>query len=218
LIPVVLDTRVRDASKWKGEVGLALSGTLYIDMCGDFSDANYFESCINYLYDRIAAITGKAKQYKFKEKTESSKVNALNDNAKGGVDRLGYAAYAEALYLVLNAAALPVCVGLYAKWGSGKSFMIQLLKRNFDRAVYERKDDHELLQWFEEGYDDLVQQPKRKLNTNASDKLSQLKRCCYIFSCIWCFPLLCKLVFEWYTAATLLSIVSDTVQAIIPFL
>ena len=59
---------------------------------------------------------------------------ALNDVAQG-IDRFGYRAYATSLVAILLNANPPACVGLYAKWGSGKSFFIQLLKEEFDRQA-----------------------------------------------------------------------------------
>ena len=53
---------------------------------------------------------------------------------------------------VLKRADPPVCVGLYARWGSGKSFMISLLKKEFDPSVYEDPHTRQLLQFFEEDY------------------------------------------------------------------
>ena len=49
--------------------------------------------------------------------------SALNDNALG-IDRLGYSLYAKALHTVINTAETPCSVGLYAQWGSGKTFFI----------------------------------------------------------------------------------------------
>ena len=79
----------------------------------------------------------------------------INDNCKGGIDRFGFFRYAEALYTVLANSSPPVCVGLYAKWGSGKSFMIFLLKKNFDPDVVEDPRTHELYQYYEDEYQNL---------------------------------------------------------------
>ena len=54
----------------------------------------------------------------------------------------------------------PVCVGLYARWGAGKTFMISLLKEEFDKKVREDPQTRQLLQFFEEGYEDL--EPKNE--------------------------------------------------------
>ena len=53
---------------------------------------------------------------------------------------------------MLKRAEPPICVGLYARWGSGKTFMISLLKKEFDPTVHENKHTKQLLQFFEEGY------------------------------------------------------------------
>ena len=79
---------------------------------------------------------------------------AVNDLALG-IDRFGYAAYARALVAMLNGCEPPACVGLYAKWGSGKSFMISLLKQQFDPRARLDPRTHDLTQWFEPGFDAL---------------------------------------------------------------
>ena len=56
---------------------------------------------------------------------------------------------------MLKRAEPPICVGLYARWGSGKTFMISLLKKEFDLDVREDPQTRRLLQFFEEGYDKL---------------------------------------------------------------
>jgi len=55
---------------------------------------------------------------------------------------------------MLKRAEPPICVGLYARWGSGKTFMISLLKEEFDQTVREDPGTRQLLQFFEEGYAD----------------------------------------------------------------
>lgn len=50
---------------------------------------------------------------------KQSYCQALNDNSKGGVDRLGYKAYSVGIYNTVKAASLPLCVGLIAEWGHG---------------------------------------------------------------------------------------------------
>ena len=54
---------------------------------------------------------------------------------------------------MLERAEPPVCVGLYARWGSGKTFMISLLKKEFDPDVRVDPRTLRLLQFFEKGYD-----------------------------------------------------------------
>ena len=62
---------------------------------------------------------------------------------------------AQALVEVLKRADPPVCVGLYARWGAGKTFMISLLKEEFDKTVREDPHTRQLLQFFEDGYEKL---------------------------------------------------------------
>ena len=63
---------------------------------------------------------------------ESAICESTTHSAKGGIDRFGYRAYAAGLCDILVECTPPVCVGLYAKWGSGKSCMIGQLKHFFD--------------------------------------------------------------------------------------
>ena len=56
---------------------------------------------------------------------------------------------------MLGRATPPIAVGLYARWGSGKSFMIFLLKQQFDPKARSNPRTHDLVQWFEDGYDAL---------------------------------------------------------------
>ena len=66
---------------------------------------------------------------------------------------------AQALTAMLKRAEPPICVGLYARWGSGKTFMISLLKKGFDPDVREEPHTRRLLQFFEKGYEEL--EPKQ---------------------------------------------------------
>jgi hypothetical protein len=50
---------------------------------------------------------------------------------------------------MLEDASTPICVGIYAKWGHGKTFLIQLIKKHFDRTCIENKKNFEIIQWFE---------------------------------------------------------------------
>ena len=79
-----------------------------------------------------------------------AKARALNDNARG-IDRFGYRVYAKGLYDIIHGAGAepPVCVGLYAKWGSGKSFLINCIKQAFDPGIKEDPRTHDMRQWFE---------------------------------------------------------------------
>ena len=85
--------------------------------------------------------------------TTKADASALNDSCKGGIDRFGYRAYAQAFRAMLGRAAPPIAVGLYARWGAGKSFMIFLLKQQFDPLARTDPPTHDLVQWFEDGYD-----------------------------------------------------------------
>eukprot|EP01037_Dinobryon_pediforme_P018180 gene18180-18430_t len=81
-------------------------------------------------------------------------VQGVNDSCKGGIDRLGYEYYSQAIFEVVSTSEPSLCVGLYARWGSGKSFLIELIKRKFDPNVKEQKGSRELIQYFEDGYTD----------------------------------------------------------------
>ena len=72
---------------------------------------------------------------------------SIYDPALGGPQPL-----AQALVEVLKRGEPPICVGLYARWGAGKTFMISLLKKEFDPYVYEDPHTRQLLQFFEKGY------------------------------------------------------------------
>eukprot|EP01036_Dinobryon_divergens_P030421 gene30421-39664_t len=63
---------------------------------------------------------------------------AINDSSFGVIDRLGYTYYASAITKVLKTAASPICVGIYARWGAGKSTLIDLIKRKLDPNVDEK--------------------------------------------------------------------------------
>ena len=47
--------------------------------------------------------------------TATAQGAALNDNAKGGIDRFGFMAYAIALACILRGHCFPMCVGLFAR-------------------------------------------------------------------------------------------------------
>ena len=79
-------------------------------------------------------------------------MKGINDSAKGGVDRLGYKAYAKAIGVTIDSADPPMCVGIIGCWGSGKSFVFELVKKELDRSLRMRRDDSELVQWFQEDY------------------------------------------------------------------
>ena len=48
----------------------------------------------------------------------------MNDNGKN-IDRLGHVVYAQALADNILKVEPPVTFGLFARWGSGKSFLIR---------------------------------------------------------------------------------------------
>ena len=62
---------------------------------------------------------------------------------------------AQALAAMLKRAEPPICVGLYARWGAGKTFMISQLKKQFDPEVREEPRTRGLLQFFEKGYEQI---------------------------------------------------------------
>ena len=51
-------------------------------------------------------------------------------NANDGENLLGYDVYSSAMADILSDPSLntPITIGLYAKWGSGKSFLLSKLK------------------------------------------------------------------------------------------
>ena len=75
---------------------------------------------------------------------------------------------AQALASMLKRAEPPICVGLYARWGSGKTFMISLLKKEFDPTVLEEPRTRKLLQFFEKGYKELAPKEAPEPDTVSS--------------------------------------------------
>eukprot|EP01036_Dinobryon_divergens_P029330 gene29330-38409_t len=118
------------------------------------------------------SVMDRAKQYGRNEmvklleewSSKTSKAKAVNDSSKGGIDRLGYDYYAHALFKVLSQCDTPLCVGLYGRWGSGKSFLVELLKRAFDKDVSPSEITKELLQRFED-----EENPKQTLLDTLQD-------------------------------------------------
>lgn len=55
MLPVVMEARMRDTSRWTGEVGLALGGVLYVDLSA-MEDA--MDACMDALAARIIAVNG----------------------------------------------------------------------------------------------------------------------------------------------------------------
>jgi hypothetical protein len=101
---------------------------------------------------------------------------ALNDSAKGGIDRFGYGRHATSLFEVVAHCPPPLCIGLYAKWGTGKSFMITLLKKAFDPKVREDERTHELMQWFDDGFDKLAPAVADELASESALKELALRK------------------------------------------
>lgn len=60
-----------------------------------------------------------------------------NLNATDAENLLGYEIYSSALADILSEPGLvtPITVGLYAKWGSGKSFLLGKLKGNHGNSA-----------------------------------------------------------------------------------
>jgi hypothetical protein len=115
----------------------------------------------------------------------TSNAVAINDVAKGGTDRFGYSDYAKSMHKVLHNADLPVCVGLYAKWGAGKSFMMHMLKKCFDESANEDSRTKDVLQWFEDVEPGgAARRPRESYNCRERClfRLSRIKRMCNCFS------------------------------------
>ena len=119
--------------------------------------------------------------------------NGISDSCKGGIDRLGYDYYSQAIFEVVSNSEPSLCVGLYARylcilkiistmtlhsqfvrWGSGKSFLIELIKRKFDPKVREQKGSFELLQSFDDGYDAAEKNEPALKNITSSTSISQM--------------------------------------------
>jgi hypothetical protein len=75
-------------------------------------------------------------------------------------------------------ATIPICVGIYAKWGSGKTFLLELIKKEFDSNTVENKAKDGLVQWFQEEW----VQPKSREDSNKPDKKKEESRedCSYL--------------------------------------
>jgi len=112
----------------------------------------------NYLYENY-----------LKEEEHST---VMNDNAKGGIDRLGFKAYARAIYTAVNQANPPLCVGINAEWGSGKSFLIEQIIKEFDPSVKLHKSTFELVQSFEDDYNTDKCKPFETETSHKKDKIS----------------------------------------------
>jgi len=64
-----------------------------------------------------------------------SVARAINDNAKGGIDLLGFRAYAKGIHNTVMGAELPLCVGLIAQWGYGKLYVLNMLSCVSDELI-----------------------------------------------------------------------------------
>jgi len=133
----------------------------------------------------------------------SSKGNALNDSASGGIDRFGYTAYAEALKNLLEDADLPVSVGVYGAWGSGKSFLFHLLKLRFDPLARRHKISKTVVQHFEPEYPKATKlATELALKRSSKDPEGEEKGCLYRWRCLgndllpyWVYTLLYTLLY-----------------------
>lgn len=56
-----------------------------------------------------------------------SVAKAINDNAKGGIDLLGFRAYATGIHNTVMGAELSLCVGLIAQWGYGELLVLNVV-------------------------------------------------------------------------------------------
>ncbi|KAK3100286.1 hypothetical protein FSP39_017608 [Pinctada imbricata] len=72
-----------------------------------------------------------------------------NLNANDGENLLGYDIYSSALADILSEPSLntPITIGLYAKWGSGKSFLLSKLQREMKSFTRANKDEHFTFCW-----------------------------------------------------------------------
>lgn len=72
-----------------------------------------------------------------------------NLNASDAENLLGYEIYSSALADILSDPSLttPITVGLYAKWGSGKSFLINKLESEMKSFTQQQTEEHFMLTW-----------------------------------------------------------------------
>lgn len=128
----------------------------------------------------------------------------ISDGRKGGVDRLGFKVYAEAIKNALVLATIPICAGIYAKWGSGKTFLLELIRKEFDSNTAENTTKDGLVQWFQEEW----VQPKSGDDINIPDDIKEEKhfvsKKCKDFS-ETCSSVLTYFFYN-YTIATILNI------------
>lgn len=89
--------------------------------------------------------------------------------------------YAKAIGETVKSTTPPMCVGIIGTWGSGKSFLIELLKLEFDPFMRMRESNDELVQWFEDDYNDCLKINKENEEVDVRP-LSCGKACCYRWS------------------------------------
>jgi len=89
---------------------------------------------------------------------------------------------------MVTSGAPPLCVGLYAKWGQGKSFLISCLKKAIDETARENPQTHDLVQWFEPEYGslpvaitDIDEQVKKEEDAKreAKEKEKEKEKSCF---------------------------------------
>lgn len=117
---------------------------------------------------------------------------------------MGFKVYAEAIKNALVLATIPICTGIYAKSGSGKTFLLELIRKEFDSNTAENKAKDGLVQWFQEEW----VQPKSEDDTNIPD--DKIKNYYYVSNKCKEFSETCSSVFTFffynYTIATILNI------------
>ena len=111
---------------------------------------------------------------------------------------------------MLKRAEPPICVGLYARWGSGKSFMLSLLVKEFDPTALEHPHTRQLLQHFEKGYDELqTEQTPQGPNPQKPDLVSLISGLLFDILC----TMLTVLPTMPYWLSTLCSLIWDDLRA-----
>ena len=162
------------------------------DIVSQASHGDYYE--LQYVIDIDCDHTIKIKNFRCTISfviDDKANGEALNDSSRIQVDRLGFSPFAKAMKSVLHRVDTPVCVGLYGRWGTGKSVLIDLLKNNFDVHVSRKRTANELLQWFEKGWTRSTVS-KRTDDSNSSTsqsihwvyKLNPMRICGYLLELI----------------------------------
>ena len=77
----------------------------------------------------------------------------------------------KAIGVTIDSADPPMYVGIIGYWGSRKSFVFELVKKELDRRIRMRRDDSELVQWFQEDY-------LKCLLINKSDRQKVIEMSC----------------------------------------